>query len=563
MKIFDTLSLLYSSFTNSVNTYLIKTLSSIGTKAGPNTIFGQMINVFGSAIQNVMLYIEDALTEQNKLTATRKKSIYNLAAISGYVPSMGKAAGCNVKISFLPSASHALKFVLKNRTKILCETNGMTYNIILPQEAMILNYNTAKSKVLYAVEGKFETQTYIANGGKTYTQPVNSTNDIDLNYLEVKINDETWERVESMYDMSPEGKQYMVKPSVNKGFILTFGNTMRGKAIELEDRITVTYLVHSGEIGNIPSQDVSFIFEDDIEDISGETYNANKFFLVQLENENGITSGTNSETSEDVRAMIGYNSRALVLADANNYKLFINRFSFTGYNRTWSEPGSLIVSSLIMKNYANQLASGKDYFSLQDEDFKLSQHQKDTIVQAIDDSQQQLAGAIYQIFDPEIKHYAIYVYLKMKENVDYDEENIRLKVENLIGEFFANLQSDKYIPKSDIAILLRTNIDQIDSVDVYFISEDNEKAMIDNHYTKHIYAYNPVTGSYIIKDVEVDVPNGTDPGLGLDEHGNIYLDSNTEFPACNKQIQMVTSDESIYNGGTQKVWIDPLTIIFR
>ena len=196
MKIFNTLTLLYSAFTNAVNTYLAKTLTNLGVATGPNTIFGQMISVFGSAIQNVMLYIEDALTEQNKFTATRKKSIYNLAAVSGYTPSMGRAAGCNVKISFLPTASHALRFILKNHAKILCETNGMTYNIILPQEAMILNYNTAKSKVLYAVEGRFESQTIVASGGKTYTQIVNATNDIDIAYLEVKVNDETWTRVD-------------------------------------------------------------------------------------------------------------------------------------------------------------------------------------------------------------------------------------------------------------------------------------------------------------------------------------------------------------------------------
>ena len=560
MKIFDTLSLLYSQFTNSVSDYLSKSLSSLGISTGPNTIFGQMISVFSSAVQNIMLYIEDAMTENNKFTATRKKSIYNLASASGYIPSMGKAAGCNVKLTFTPTTSRSLKMVLKNRTRILCEDNGLTYNIILPQEAVILNYNIAKSKVMYAVEGMFETQEFLGHGGKLYTQVVNATNDIDLNYLEVKVNDETWERVESLYDMKPDGNQYIIRPSIQTGFVITFGNNVHGRAIKDQDRIKTTYLVHSGEMGNIGTTNPSFIFEDDLEDISGETYNGNKLFRIEMLNDNGITSGTNSESIEQVRQMIGYNSRALVLADTKNYEQFINRFSFTGYNRTWSEPGSMIVSSLIMKNYASQLSDGKSYFNLNDEDFVLSERQKETIIQAIDDSKQQLAGVIYQIFDPEIKHYAIYTYIKMKENIEYDEENIREQIENLVGAFFANLNSDRYIPKSDIAILIRTNIPQIDSVDVYFISEENENAMIENHYTKHIYTYNPVTGTYIIKDTEVFVPAGTDPGLGLDEHGNIYLESNNEFPACNKPIMMVTKDTLT---DSQQMLIEPLNIIFR
>ena len=72
-----------------------------------------IITVVGNAVQNLMLYIEDALVEQNKYTAQRKKSIYNLAALSGYVPSFGKATVVSIKVNFTP-------------------VNVPEYNIILP-----------------------------------------------------------------------------------------------------------------------------------------------------------------------------------------------------------------------------------------------------------------------------------------------------------------------------------------------------------------------------------------------------------------------------------------------
>ena len=39
-----------------------------------------------------MFYIEDALSEQNIFTATRKKSFYSLAKVSGYEPFYGSSA---------------------------------------------------------------------------------------------------------------------------------------------------------------------------------------------------------------------------------------------------------------------------------------------------------------------------------------------------------------------------------------------------------------------------------------------------------------------------------------
>ena len=76
MRIFSLLDIQYNNFISNVSNYISKTLSKNNVSFGSNTIFGQIITVVGNAIQNIMLYIEDALVEQNKYTAQRKKSIY-------------------------------------------------------------------------------------------------------------------------------------------------------------------------------------------------------------------------------------------------------------------------------------------------------------------------------------------------------------------------------------------------------------------------------------------------------------------------------------------------------
>ena len=540
MRLFTLLQMQYTEFQNSVKTYLSKTLSNFGTKYGNNTIFGQLINVLTSVTQNMLLYVEDSLVEQNKYTAQRKKSIYGLAAISGYNPSLGKAASCAVKIIFKPNSYQNLNILLSNRTKLLCTQNGLNYNVMLPQEAIILNIeNNNSSRIVNIVEGKFETQEFYSGGGQLYTQNVVFNGDIDIDYLEVRINDELWERCESLYDMDPDGKQYMCRTSIKKGIDLVFGNDQHGRKLKEGDKITVTYLVHSGELGNIISNEgVGFLFQENLVNISGEELDGNQVFNIALAETDGINSGTYSETTQQVREMIGYNSRALVLADPKNYKNLLNKFSFCGYNRTWCEEGSLVINSIILKNYKLQLQTGLDYFSLKESDFFLSEAQRNSIINYIDNSGQQLAGTIFNIFNPELCKYAAYIYVKTKTN-QIDQTLLTNKIKNLVGEFFSNVQSDIFIPKSDIVHLLKENISEIDGVDVYFISERNERALKEKQYTNKIYKYNPSKGTYDVKEETVKLLDGQDPGLGMDAHGNIYLLLGLRFKSLNIPLGLI------------------------
>lgn len=530
MKIFNLLDYSFSQFTNSMKSYLSKTLSGFNTSYGNNTIFGQLINVVSSVVQNIMLYIEDAFVEQNKYTAQRKKSIYGLAKLSGYNPSLGNASGAQIKMAFKPNNEETLNIVIKNKEQLTCSQNGLQYNIILPQEAIIMNIEKDNNnRYMYVVEGKFETQTFVATGGQLYTQNVIFNGDIDLEYLEVYVNDELWERKESLYDMEPNSNSYCCYTSLYKGVDLIFGNDQHGKSLKSDDVIKVTYLIHDGELGNINTNySTEFTFNNMLNTINGDTVDGNNIFSITLAINDNISSGTSGEDKELVSKMIGYNSRSLVLADEKNYKQLINKFSFCGYNRTWSTRGSLTVNSLIIKNYSMNLLNGKDYFNLSEGDFKLTDMQKQTLQNCIINSGNQLAGVTYNIVDPVLRKYAIYIYIKLKSS-NYDQNYITEQIRNLIGEFFSNTPNDFYIPKSDIIKLIKDNITEVDGVDLYFLSEQNEKAIINNQYVDVRYIYDKPTDSYIKVENLIKL-NGEDPGLGLDEHGNIYLESDEQFP---------------------------------
>ena len=139
MRLFSLLDTQYNAFITKVQGYMSKLLSKNNVQFGSNTIFGQIISVVGNAIQNVMLYIEDALVEQNKYTAQRKKSIYGLASLSGYTPSFGKASIVSLKLSFTPTNNEVYNIILNNKEPLTCTQNGLVYNVILPQDLIVLN----------------------------------------------------------------------------------------------------------------------------------------------------------------------------------------------------------------------------------------------------------------------------------------------------------------------------------------------------------------------------------------------------------------------------------------
>lgn len=562
MKIIDLLQTRYTDYENQVKLYLSKTLKDYNENYGNNTVIGQLINVLGSTVQNILLYVEDALTEQNKYTAQRKKSIYSLAQLGGYNPSLGKSASCIVRLTVQPNNYNTYSVVIPNKTKVVCSYNGLKYNIILPQEAITIAIGSdTANKYMQVVEGTFESQTFISSGGQLYTQTVLFNGDIDIDYLEVKVNDEIWERVDSLYDMEPDGKQYVAKTSLTKGVDILFGNNQFGRALSVNDKIVVTYLLHDGELGNIETtDDVYFSFEDEIYDASGESINANEMFVVKLEDNNTVFGGTYSETTAQVKEMIGYNSRSLVLADPKNYKMILNRFSFVGYNRTWSEEGSLIVNSIILRNYKDILETGADYFNLKTTDLFLTEKQKTSIKNCIANSGVQLAGVTYKISNPEICKYACYVYLKMKDQ-QYDKTSVEQTVRNAVGEFFMNINSDVFVPKSDVISAIKNACDQIDGVDLYFIGEKNENAITDKRYVNKTYTFNPSKGMYDITEETVYVEDGTNPGLGFDEYGNIFLDNNDQFPVLMGGWKFLSSARGNDPQYTQIT--DPLTIVFR
>lgn len=557
MRLFSLKNIQFGQILQDIQNYLAQSNGPQKT-INSSTVFGQLITVVAGLAHNIMLYIEDALVEQNKYTAQRKKSIMALAAQSGYQPSYGKAAGVWVRIAHKSNNRIPLDVILQEHTRIVCTANGLYYNLVLNRPAVVLKCDTnLANEYFYAVQGNFESQQMTVAGGPLYVQNFKFIGFVDTDYITIRVNGERWEQEPSLYDMSPNSKTYTVRYNPVEGVDVIFGNGIYGKQLLEGDTIEISYLLHDGEAGNVESQENSyFIFARSLQDIAGDQVDGNACFDISFANSDAVAAGSNSETLDQVSKMIGFNTRSLVLSDSNAYSALLNKYSFVGYNRTWSNPGSLVINSLVMRNYKLDMKSGLDYFTLTPDKFKLSDIQKNSIQKAITASGQQLAGTTYNIIDIELCKYALFIYIKLKD-LTSDHEIVSNKIRKNIGDFFGNIQSDSYIPKSDIINLIKQNVEEVDGVTCYFLSEANELAIQRRWYDEKITVFDPLSGSYKDKTTRVMLDRNENPMLGLDAHGNIVVDKDNQFPVLMGGWDWVNSQ------GQEVDVVDPCTIIYE
>ena len=557
MRLFSLKSIQFNQILSDISNYL---LSSGGPVKSINnsTIFGQLITVVAGVAHNIMAYIEDSLVEQNKYTAQRKKSILGLATLSGYQPSFGKAAGIWIKLEHKANNGNNLSVILQDHEKLVCSQNGLYYNLVLNSPAQVIQCSKDLSNMyFYAIQGRFETQRFVSSGGNLYVQNLSFMGFLDSDYINVKINGEDWRRAASVYDMGANEQAYTIRHNPLGGVDVLFGDEVHGKKLEYGDTIEISYLMHDGEAGNVETQEMGyFIFSNPLQNIAGESVDGNSLFNVTFATKDSVAAGSNSEDINVLKNMIGFNSRSMVLNDSATYSNLLNKYSFVGYNRTWSEKESLRINSIVMRNYKLDMESGLDYFNLKPEQFVLSDSQKTSIQNAISSSGQQLAGVTYNILDIELVKYALFIYIKMKD-YSADRESVTNNIRKLVGEFFGDIQDDSYVPKSDVINLIKNEVPEVDGVDCYFLSELNEKALQERSYVDVETVFDPKTGTYKEISSKVILNRDENPLIGLDSHGNIVIDKDTQFPVLMGGWDWINSQNQEVDV------VDPLTIIFE
>lgn len=531
MKLFDLMSTSFESFDTTVRTYLSKTFNSLGYQYTHNQLFGIIFDGIKGVMQNAMFYIEDALTEQNVFMASRKKSIYSLAKISGYEPFYGSAAVGTLigtlKISNGLS-SNTTKLYLSNYSRVMNKETGIIYTIFLNANRYCIDVSSPLvSHELKVVQGEWKKYQYSAIGISLEKISIDGNGLFDKDYIIVRINGKEWTPVSCLYDMVTDGNEYILNVGYENTFDIMFGNGIYGQILPAGTTVEILYLSHSGTNGNISSLDSSnFVFLDKVYDSLGNSYDLNNFMTLKVNNV--ISGGTNSDTIDFVRNMVGYNSRSNVLASEENFKLFFKRFSFISHVNCWSETNSMTVIVTCLSSVIDKIKSIEEFYNINVNNLLLTNTQKEMILNTLNNSNKSFAGLTVKFQDPIIRRYAVFCYVKT-ESV-YAKPMIEENIKNALARYFMSLPDNcSFIAKSDLVQLGAQCDEDIKSFDIDIISDIGEQTYANGYYFKYSIEYINGQYQYIQKKVYYEKDNTP----GLDRFGNIYLETKLEIPILN------------------------------
>lgn len=558
MKLFTLTNTIFENFDNSINNYLSKIFANLGIQYSDNQIFKIIFNGIRGVFQNIMIYIEDAFTEQNIETATRKKSIYSLAKLSGYEPYYGTAATGILKASLISNTNlskEIKKIYIDNHINIQNNENNINYILFLQTNRYVFDINNPLVNYDFnIVQGYFKTSTYTSKGEELESIHLNINGMYDKNYIKVYVNNIEWQPVSNLYDMTQNGNEYVISAGFDNELDITFGNSVYGRIPDQGSNIVIEYIIHDGEEGNITNIDnVSFTFLNNGYDYNGNQINLNNY--IKLEATNYISGGTNSDTIDDIRKMIGYTSRSNVLASIENYTLFLKHFSFIGNFNIWAENNSNTLMISAISNKINKIKDISEYKDITNKDLVLTDEQKNNIITVLKNSKNTFAGIQIKFIDPIIYKYAIICYVKSEDS--YYNNTIESNIQNTIIEYFSELNYNvSFVAKSDIIKYVLENVSHIKSLSLDIISEANEQAFYNGYY----YKYSNIISNTRLTYDKTKYNYESNLNLGLDKIGNISIDNNLYLPLLHGDI-LYYPEKSSYNKESS-MRLDAVNIIF-
>lgn len=558
MKLFTLTNTIFENFDNSINNYLSKIFANLGIQYSDNQIFKIIFNGIRGVFQNIMIYIEDAFTEQNIETATRKKSIYSLAKLSGYEPYYGTAATGILKASLISNTNlskEIKKIYIDNHINIQNNENNINYVLFLQTNRYVFDINNPLVNYDFnIVQGYFKTSTYTSKGEELESIHLNINGMYDKNYIKVYVNNIEWQPVSNLYDMTQNGNEYVISAGFDNELDITFGNSVYGRIPDQGSNIVIEYIIHDGEEGNITNIDnVSFTFLNNGYDYNGNQINLNNY--IKLEATNYISGGTNSDTIDDIRKMIGYTSRSNVLASIENYTLFLKHFSFIGNFNIWTENNSNNLMISAISNKINKIKDISEYKDITNKDLVLTDEQKNNIITVLKNSKNTFAGIQIKFIDPIIYKYAIICYVKSEDS--YYNNTIESNIQNTIIEYFSELNYNvSFVAKSDIIKYVLENVSHIKSLSLDIISEANEQAFYNGYY----YKYSNIISNTRLTYDKTKYNYESNLNLGLDKIGNISIDNNLYLPLLHGDI-LYYPEKSSYNKESS-MRLDAVNIIF-
>jgi len=503
LEIFKYNRIRYDELAADAQNYLVRTFAQVGDVFSPASAYGQLLGVMIDLGKLIFYYVEDGITEMNIFTATRDVSIRSLARISGHNPSRAVAATGTINLTYNgnPIDIYGNTVIIPNYTRLLDNSTGLSYTITTDVEEIRMNLTGKNTIEVKVTQGSVEAQTVTGTGLPLQSYAINPKKNaqIDNFFVKVYVNSEEWKQYDSVYDMPYEAKGVVIKTGISGGLDLYFGNGFFGAPPPIGSSIRIEYLTTAGNAGNIVEDDAQFAFDEAVYDLLGNSLKIDE--VIDISINKSIMFGSDAEPIYLTRVLAPKTSRSYVLANADSYVYFLQKFNIFSVIDAFSSlddddiTDDNVVYLFLIPDVNKRKPTNGDYFTVPYSLFLLSDEEKQKIYDYVEQSGQKILTTVVKIIDPVVKRYVININISAFEG--YSKETISQQVISKCSEYFLNNRRRDKIPKSDLISIIE-NVPGVDSVNLWFVSEGDE-----------VYKSDPA--------------NINKPDIGIDSFGDVVI----------------------------------------
>ncbi len=469
----------YENIKAEVESFLRKIYNKASVLYDVSSPFGQLLSVINHHFNLSTLYLKRSIDSFDlSNTASNNKRLVNTAAIiAGHNPGRAISATGTLRLK-VKSTSNVERDIpggritINNKTRIRNKTNGLDYSIDLGGMDVI-SYPVQSGTQFYMpiIQGKWEIGEFTGTGETLQSFSLNIPNgnkDVENFNVQVSVNGELWPLRKNLYEMGFEEKLCIVRTGFNGGIDIVFGNGDFGAIPIIGSVIKINYILSDGSRGSIFRRTQNdFRIIDDVLDGFGNTIDITQFFDIYISTD--INFGADSESVKFTRNIMPIASTNYVLALPEQYAYYIKRLGVFSHVNAYESYGKvIIVATPNIKLFRNE---NRDYFSIDKGAFVLDSYEKSKIDKYLKTSGTIQLSKRYEITSPNLSQYIINVFLIVYS--DAIMENVQNQIYDKISEYFLDFNRIDRVPKKDIINKL-SEIEDIDSVDITFISKKNE-----------------------------------------------------------------------------------------
>lgn len=492
-------------------------------------LFGHILSVIRDIASIFFSYHEDAVTELNVHTAQKEQSLRHFADLSGLKVSYATPSTGAIRLELKPTffTKFGNNVFIRRYASLTTENGSLSYLIDIKDDVYPLN-TSVKTYILPVVQGSIKQSQFVSDGSKLLMLALNDPDPISDSHIRVFVDGVLWEHVDSLYNMHSGSKTYMTKPGFQEQIQIIFGNGLNGEIPAKGSNITVEYLTTVGEAGNIRNESFpEFKFVSGVFDGYGDGIDIKDECVIRKEL--GFVLGSNGDSIDTLRTVIGQNSRGFVIADTRALKAHLSSYSFLSKIAVWTnESDRRINHVMVLPNLYKRLTSYNDYFTVNENMLIIDNEQKDSLIDSIIQSSSCYISTELVWVKPKFIKYALFVYLdyidKSKQiNTKQVLESIKEQLVNLFidNSFNTTITNSSNIPKSIIIKTIQEQAGLDCRVSCVIMSQPNEEAKINGFY----YKKDKFGGSK-----RIEVPQSTDPYIALNERNDIVLQFEEEIP---------------------------------